>query len=498
MKKSLLIEDTGSRFKINHNEQFNQQYAKMYFARLNTLKPDAIAAAKSKWADLTPAQFLSEVGNAVLGHECVIVGTLYKNMSLKPSALHAVEKDEPYIPFSNYTSNNDELVIEDCSSRIVLSSSVLIPADVCTGYVMALRGKVVEGPKFHVVDFCFPSLSCTQSLPATAGARISDATLTSERPLLAVVAGLSIASAATPPLYTSFLQDFLQGRIVAHERSRAFASRISRLIVAGDALSWERAEPLYPPVRNEVMKSKAEKAREIEEESASLETVDLFLSTLCSTVGIELMPGGGDPCSTLLPQQPIHPFLLPMTRSQGRERVMARTNPFEFTCRDSTKSGKSPKFVVIAQSLDDVLKFSRRGIRPVDALELMVRGRLLAPTAPDTLNCLPFVDKDPFVISEGTTVVIASCLSAKQAEWKVVHEIGEEGKGCVLCIVCPSYAKTGSVVVVDPVSLEVDVVSADFSRLGTIFAEKSADDEEREREELARLNVVDIEMGEDE
>lgn len=489
------IEDTSDRFKVGNSNQFAQQYAQLYFSRLKALRGDVLTSARNKWKDLAPNQFLNEVGNALIGQECVIIGTIYKNMLQKPSALNAVEKDEPHKYFSNYSSSTDLLIIEDESSRITLSSDVMLASEFTSGFVVAVRGMTIDGPKFAVSDYCLPNMANVSEIPESAGKPIS---VSSKTPLFAIVAGLSISSPTTPPLYTSFLLDFLRGGLVYHPDALSLSSRVSRIIVAGDSLAWEPAEPLYPSVKNEISKTKAEKAREVDEESAALETADLYLCQLAATVGIELIPGEGDPCSSLLPQQPIHPYLLPMCRAQGPDRVQPRTNPFQFNVRSSCSSRTSgTTVVVVTQALDDVIKFTARGRNPLDALMQNVRGRLLAPSAPDTLACLPFSEEDPFIIAPETQVVIASCLSAKEAAWGVVNsEDGRHQK--VLCVVVPAFCKSGAIVLFDPETLEVGCISANIGRLGVVFQEKSAEEEEREREEIARLNAVDIEMGEDE
>jgi DNA polymerase delta subunit 2 len=56
-----------------------------------------------------------------------IVGTLYKSMKLKPSVLDQFKDSAgisaPVEPLSNYTDDEDTMVLEDESGRVMLTSS---------------------------------------------------------------------------------------------------------------------------------------------------------------------------------------------------------------------------------------------------------------------------------------------------------------------------------------------------------------------------------------
>lgn len=45
--------------------------------------------------------------------------------------------------------------------------------------------------------------------------------------------------------------------------------------------------------------------------------------------------------------------------------------------------------------------------KPLEALELTLKARHLCPTAPDTLRSFPFVNEDPFVITESPHIYFA-------------------------------------------------------------------------------------------
>ncbi len=70
------------------------------------------------------------------GVECIVVGTLYKEMRLKPSILDEYVKERglaPALSSSKFVSDDDSLVIEDEAARVKLrveDASVLKVTDV--------------------------------------------------------------------------------------------------------------------------------------------------------------------------------------------------------------------------------------------------------------------------------------------------------------------------------------------------------------------------------
>ena len=83
------------------------------------------------------------------GQDCVIVGTLYKEQKLKPNILdehHARQKYEAPPPArSKYHDDTDDLVLEDQTGRVTLSThpealAHLPVHELVTGVVMGVRG----------------------------------------------------------------------------------------------------------------------------------------------------------------------------------------------------------------------------------------------------------------------------------------------------------------------------------------------------------------------
>ncbi|KAF3633981.1 putative peptidyl-prolyl cis-trans isomerase CYP20-2, chloroplastic-like [Capsicum annuum] len=95
------------------------------------------------------------------GKECIIVGTLYKHMKLKPSILDEYSKERsvsPLVQRHNFTHQDDNLVLEDESGRVKLNSCLLLPSTYVTGNIVALHGKETSAGEFLVEDVLEPGL----------------------------------------------------------------------------------------------------------------------------------------------------------------------------------------------------------------------------------------------------------------------------------------------------------------------------------------------------
>lgn len=71
-------------------KNYERQYAQLYFYRLIKLRPCVVAAARQRWPGVGEVRVM----DAQEGVDCVLVGTLYKEMNLKPSILDEYIKDK--------------------------------------------------------------------------------------------------------------------------------------------------------------------------------------------------------------------------------------------------------------------------------------------------------------------------------------------------------------------------------------------------------------------
>merc|ERR1712087_594087 len=157
-----------------------------------------------------------------------------------------------------------------------------------------------------------------------------------------------------------------------------------------------------------------------------LKELDAWTAQLASTVAVDVMPGSHDPADELLPQQPFHRCLFPLSAQLSSFRRV--TNPYAVRLDGRLLLGTS------GQNFVDMMKHSKRDM--IDCMRLSLLSRMIAPTAPDTLSCFPFRANDPFLIGECPHAYF----SGNNEEFrfkKITHETGQE-----ICLIeVPSFVK---------------------------------------------------------
>ncbi len=240
------IQDKASNaFILPPRKVFTTQYRSIYHQRLFALRPHLLSAVR--------AALLSEGGAAPAVHErivdahpgveCVVVGTLYKDMPLKPTILDEYEDNPEEVVAataarSNFCGSDDALVLEDDHGRISLNLSqnptvftgaappasaagaeAVLPA-FCTvsglvsGLVVAVQGKESETGEFTVSRVFFPDLV----------------------PLPSVSAGMS-----QPPIGTTLLCASAPAAAAAAEASAAASAAVSDADSSGASSSTAAA-----------------------------------------------------------------------------------------------------------------------------------------------------------------------------------------------------------------------------------------------------------------
>lgn len=130
----------------------------------------------------------------------------------------------------------------------------------------------------------------------------------------------------------------------------------------------------------------------------AVKSVDDLLYDWSQSVNVDLMPGEFDPSNSMLPQQPMHHCMFPNCLPCGAFKCV--TNPYEFYIEDRLILGAS------GQNVTNIQKYSHIE-DPLDVLKSIANWSILAPTAPDTLPCYPYYDKDPFVIEQCPHILFA-------------------------------------------------------------------------------------------
>jgi DNA polymerase delta subunit 2 len=91
----------------------------------------------------------------------------------------------------------------------------------------------------------------------------------------------------------------------------------------------------------------------------------------------------------------------------------------------------------------------KSGAESLDLLASSLRWQHVAPSAPDTLACYPYKDRDPFYVDKSPHVYFAGNQPAFGA--RVVRSDGETK---TLLVSVPDFAKTGVVAMVNVDTLE--------------------------------------------
>lgn len=391
-------------------ELYTQQYAGIYFSRLNLLRPRVLEAYNSSYKAANPSAppHVPKVLDVKPGQKAFIVGTLYVHMPLKPSILDSVTRESwilPPPPKEKYTSKDDAFLLEDESGRVRMlgplfrsSSSSDEETDhkkalLVTGVVAGFVGEETITGEFIVSDIVYPSFA---SASAPERPLSSQTAAEEDGSWIAFVSGLNLGKDSGMDMGLQLLIDFLSGEVGSPEvlfpfkssvkivilirrykKDRKLAGSILRLVVAGNSV--QRLMSTDKAVRNKFGHEVATF------DGSPMRLLDTLLNQVCSNLDVDLMPGEADPTPTFLPQPPFHHGLF--SKSGTWSTLNRVSNPHSFVLEKTP--GISPAVIdcmgTSGQNLEDVYRFVDDESR-LDMAEAMLRWAHLAPTAPDTLR----------------------------------------------------------------------------------------------------------------
>jgi DNA polymerase delta subunit 2 len=452
-------------------KHYQQQFADMYFARLALLKPAVKSVATEAFSDFEvageQARYVDRVLDVRQGDLCWVIGTVYMDMPLKPNVLDDLGKEHWIAappPRQTYTGAGEQVMLEDESGRLRLTGASLRSVVLVTGAIIAVLGTENADGDFEVLDLRTPDLprQPTRWERDDGDAAMKGKSVLQKRPSsgkVAIVSGLAFSGDEGDSLAADLLLEWLLGE-TSSPSEQTSASEISRLIIAGN--SFSHSSPI--PSREDMIAAKKYGAKKYGYDAAAYnaapsERLDHWLSSLLPSLPITLRPGSTDPTSTVMPQQPIHAAMFPHSRpymdlapsSPSPSWFDSTTNPVDFDC-------DGWRFLVGGgQTLDDVLKYISSSDERVEMMEAMLRWRLTAPTAPDTLPCYPFQDGDRFVLKECPHVYVVG--NQPRFETGVVE--GPLGQ-MVRLVAVPKFKETGEVVLLDMETLEVEIVKVEI------------------------------------
>ncbi|CAO2649025.1 Nn.00g099740.m01.CDS01 [Neocucurbitaria sp. VM-36] len=457
------------------DKHYGQQFADMYFLRLAMLKKAVKQKAEDAWSDFElgdeKASFVERVLDVRQGQLCWIVGTVYMEMALKPNVLDDISKEHWIAappPRETYVSSSgqDEMMLEDESGRLRVKGESL-NSHYVTGCVLAALGTEEADGTFQVIATQYADLPRQPQRWEREDSALSRAKKPNSKReragKLAIVSGLEITGADDDDLSLDLLLEYLTGEATGPP-TQTEASKITRLIIAGDSLS--HASPILSREDFAIKKSKSKHyGYDASSYNASpAERLDTFLSELLPSLPITLLPGASDPANVALPQQPLHPALFPTARLFAEPPAKSNETIYGLDTVTNPWDGDIEGYRVLGtggQTVGDLLKYVDE-VETLEVMEMMLRWRCIAPTAPDTLWCYPFQDDDPLLLKDCPHIYFAGC---QDKFGKRVIE-GPAGQR-VLLISVPKFRQTGTVVLVDLESWEVELVEVGVVQPGS-------------------------------
>ncbi|KAG5555533.1 hypothetical protein RHGRI_006245 [Rhododendron griersonianum] len=397
-------------FKIQKEMYRGQQYSQIYFARLHLMRT-LLYSLLPNWKPHLP---VCTVLGLEEGKECIVVGTLYKHMKLKSTILDEYSKERsaaPLVKPHNFIHPDDQLILEDESGRVKLRGNVLLPSVYVTGIVVALHGKETGAGDFWVEEILEAGLPEQIELP-----------LKSEDKYVVFVSGLSVGSSTSNPLQFQLLVDHITGYL-GDEKEQSIAAQIVQVVIAGNSVE----------IPGGLLNGQNLASKDQSKMSEPVKELDILLTQIAAGVPLDIMSGPNDPANFALPQQPLHRCLFP--GSSAYNTFKSCTNPHSFELDNIRFLGTS------GQNIDDLEKYSEAKDK-LDFMERTLRWRHIAPTAPNTLGCYPFTDRDPFFVESCPHVYFVG--NQDRYDTRIIK--GSEGQ--VVRLVCiPRFGETGIAVV---------------------------------------------------
>ncbi|KAK4777529.1 hypothetical protein SAY87_017716 [Trapa incisa] len=414
-------------FEIQKDIYRGQQYSQIYSARLHLLRT-LMHSLVPTWKPHFP---VCNILGLEEGSECVVVGTLYKHMELKPSVLDEYSKERSVIPIArpdNFMHESDYLVLEDESGRIKLGGSLLSPSVYVTGVVVALLGRETDAGDFHVEDALEVGLPPQLEMPLKSG----------EDKYVVLISGLHVGRAASNPLESQLLIDHITGHL-GDQQVQGMAAQIVHLVIAGNSVEIPRG----------ILNKQNLASTDYSRLSEPIKELDMMLTEIAAGLTLDIMPGSNDPTNFSLPQKPLNRCLFPSSAAYNTFRSCPNPHCFEI---DGVKFlGTS------GQNIHDLEKYSEAKDK-LEFMERTLKWRHLAPTAPNTLGCYPFTDRDPFLIESCPHVYFVG----NQDKYETRLMKGSEGQ-LVRLICVPKFCETGVAVMVNTNNLECRTLSFNAS-----------------------------------
>lgn len=412
---------------------YENQFSKMYDARLKELKPYIVESAV-KLGNGFILDTILDIKAEDYGKECVVIGTLFIASDLKPTIFDKIDRESKKIKkvsSKTYYSREIKYFLEDSSGRIELEFSNIESIYrkhfvVTTGMCLGLKGSLAGKGKFLVEEILFP-------FNGSRDRRLEDSRGNKE----------------------------LDGKVcfVSKPALSLENGNRARLMVIFDHLKMLGVKEYF--IIGNIF---SETSRLVPALFSELDSIIKYAGAK-----VTLIPDLEDLGARVLPLTPIHPKLF-------KSRVTSLFNPSL-----STLCGKK-LLAATCFIIEDLLRYLPQDIEHVqdgaseykmhlneseldkcvpnnmkdtdsnilNAMVTLLKAGHVCPTAPDTLPSAPFTNRDPFVVAEEVGYFCvggtSSFLSLESPEFKT------------LLFTVPSFSETHEVVVLDTKNNELSIV----------------------------------------
>lgn len=417
-------ENLSSSF-LQLTSDYQKQFFHLYAHRLAEMTRLLTPMVQEKWGKEVPIMKLCELRGEQDIH-CIIIGTIYKHQAHKPSILRDISEENQLAPQpqrQNYSEPGDKIILEDELQRVRLQGEHLEGCNLATGVVGAVKGGTDSDGFFNVEGMLF--LESGPQKPLATRSKGSK---------LVLISGLDQLQAHNYVDALNMFQYWLSGSFGNNEEAQSTV----RLIVAGNSV---RSTAMAHVPTLQIARSQANANDTVQ----AVSQLDKWFSAWAQALHVDVMPGAYDPANFMLPQQPFHKCMFP--EAGQLSSFQSVSNPY--ACRVNSAlvvgtAGQNVSDMLRNTSLDSALQ----------ALRCTLTWGHIAPTAPDTLACYPYIDSDPFIMRECPHIYFAGNCESFETE---LHE-GSDGKRTRLVCV-PSFSKTQSVALVDLETLQCREIS---------------------------------------
>lgn len=476
-RKSAICSESLDKTFINPAKKrtYGSQFNNLYSHRSNELKKRVMKLAMPKWSDAQingkKPKFIYKVLDVPFLEPVFIIGTTLADMKFKPDVLKEVElnvqghfkeledltngigkvhnKIDDLRKSSYSDPKTDKLWLEDESGRILLTGDHLSDKILVTGLVIGVLGMEIESGIFHVVDIVYPEAAPQKEIPQTPA--------NSSKGKLLLCSGLNFNEKSSDLAKYELLKNWVMG-----ELGDTRVNDIVEMTIVGNCVD------ILPSNNN--LKSQKNKYTEdfiSNYDERSVKFIDSYFNDILHSIPISVAPGTHDIVEAGLPKQPIHHSLF--HKSSQRSNFKGLTDPSFYDIEGLRLLFSS------GENVNDILKYIIPNIQVTEdevsncistdsrlkVIEESLLWQIIAPTAPDTLWCYPFEDRDPFTLLETPHVYIVG--NQPNFETSLIELKRKNGDILpVRIIAVPEFNESNSCVLLDLDTLKCELVNFNY------------------------------------